>query len=294
MGLSRLSIPLVLVLLPALADAGAVLDRIRANGSLTIAHREAAPPFSYYDDRGQAVGYAVELCQRIAESVRRKLALRTLDVRYLSVSATTRIPAIVDGKADLECGVTTNNAERRKLVAFTVPHFITGTRYLVRAGSDVTELSGFAKRRLVSVKGTTPLKAITATNDDRMLGIDIVAMPDQYQAMDSVENGQAEGFAMDDVQLYSLAALRPDPSRFKVVGKFLTIEPLAIMLSKDDFEFKKLVDEEMKRLILSREAYVLYERWFMKPVPPKNTALNLPMSYFLKDFWKYPTDHVPF
>jgi glutamate/aspartate transport system substrate-binding protein len=98
---------------------------------------------------------------------------------------------------------------------------------------------------------------------------------------------------MDDVLLYGLIAGRADPSKLKVVGKFLTIEPLAIMLPKNDPEFKRMVDEEMKRLINSREAHAIYERWFMKPIPPKNTALNLPMSYLLKDFWKYPTDQVP-
>ena len=108
-----------------------------------------------------------------------------------------------------------------------------------------------------------------------------------------VESGEADGFAMDDVLLYALIAGRPDPSKFKVVGKFLTIEPLAIMLSKDDPEFKHVIDDEMKRLINSREAYKVYERWFMQPIPPKNTSLNLPMNYLLKDFWKYPTDLVP-
>ena len=98
---------------------------------------------------------------------------------------------------------------------------------------------------------------------------------------------------MDDVLLYGLIAGSADPSRLKVVGKFLTIEPLAIMLSKEDAAFKLVVDEEMKRLIATREAHVIFERWFMRPIPPKNTALNLPMNYLLKDFWKYPTDRVP-
>jgi glutamate/aspartate transport system substrate-binding protein len=66
------------------------------------------------------------------------------------------------------------------------------------------------------------------------------------------------------------------------------------MLSKNDPEFKKLADDEMRRLILSGEILAIYNKWFMKPIPPKNTALNLPTSYLLRDFWKYPTDYVPF
>ena len=87
---------------------------------------------------------------------------------------------------------------------------------------------------------------------------------------------------------------RPDAAKFRVVGKFLTIEPLSIVLPKNDPELKAIVDEEMKRLIASREANAIYERWFMRPIPPKNTALNLPMNYLLKDFWKYPSDQVPY
>jgi ABC-type amino acid transport substrate-binding protein len=109
-----------------------------------------------------------------------------------------------------------------------------------------------------------------------------------------VAAGQADGFAMDDVLLYGLIAGQPDPSQFQVVGKLLTIEPLAIMLPKDDPEFKQIVDDEMKRLIRSGEAKGLYERWFLQPIPPRQTPLNLPMNYLLKDFWKYPSDQVPF
>ncbi|HEU4457891.1 MAG TPA: amino acid ABC transporter substrate-binding protein [Methylibium sp.] len=284
----------LLCLMPGLAAAGPVLERIRSSGTLTIAHRESSQPFSYLDADKRPVGYALDLCERLADAVRRKLALKSLNLQYTLVTPADRIATIAEGRADLECGSTTNNAERRQQVAFTVPHYITGTRYLVRAESDIADLAGFANRKLVSTKGTTPLKAVTAANSDRLLKIAIAEVPDHAKGIEMVEKREADGFAMDDVLLYGLAAGRPDPAAFKVVGKFLTIEPLAIMLSKDDAEFKKVVDDEMKRLILSREAHALYERWFMKPIPPRNVAINLPMSYFLKDFWKYPTDHVPF
>lgn len=109
-----------------------------------------------------------------------------------------------------------------------------------------------------------------------------------------VEKGQADAFVMDDVLLYGLAANRPDPKALKVVGRFVTTEPLAIMLPKNDPEFKKLVDEEMRRLIVSNEINAIYDKWFMQPIAPTHRALNLPVSYLLRDFWKYPTDQVPF
>jgi ABC-type amino acid transport substrate-binding protein len=275
-------------------QAGPVLDRIRASGKLVIAHRESSVPFSYLDGNGKPVGYAVELCQRLSAAVLKHLSLKPAEPAYVMVTAANRIEVVAQGKADLECGSTTNNAERRKAVAFTVPHYITGARYAVRADSSIADLPGFERKKLVSTKGTTPLKAVEQANRERLLNIQILEAPEHAKAIEMVERGEADGFVMDDVLLYGLIAGRPDPTKLKVVGKFLTIEPLAIMLSKDDAEFKKLVDDEMRHMIRSREAYELFDRWFTQPIPPRNASLNLPMNYLLKDFWKYPTDQVPF
>ena len=279
-----------LVVLPA--SAGPVLDEIRTKCRIVIAHRESSVPFSFVDG-GKPVGYAVDLCKRVAEAVRTKLGLKTLAVEFVKVTPADRIPVIVERRADLECGSTTNNAERRQKVAFTVAHYVTGARYLVRADSEIGDLQGFQGKKLVSTTGTTPLKAIVQANKERLLGITVVEAPDHARAVEMVEKGEVDGFAMDDVLLYGLRAARPDPGKLKVVGKFLTVEALAIMLSKDDPEFKQIVDDEMKRLVASREAYSLYDRWFTQPIPPKNAALNIPMTYLLKDLWKYPTDWGP-
>jgi glutamate/aspartate transport system substrate-binding protein len=273
--------------------ASPVLDRIQQRGTIVLAHRESSVPFSYLDGNGKPVGYALDLCLRLADAVKRKLGLPALKVDYLQVTPANRIAAVAEGRADLECGSTTNNAERREKVAFTVPHYITGARYMVRADSPIAVLPQFEGRKLVSTKGTTPLKAIDKANRDGLLRIQILEAPDHARAVEMVESGEADGFAMDDVLLYGLMAGRPDPGKLKVVGKFLTIEPLAIMLSKDDAAFKRLADDEMKRMIQSGDARRIYERWFLQPIPPKNTALNLPMNYLLRDFWKYPTDQVP-
>jgi ABC-type amino acid transport substrate-binding protein len=276
------------------APSGPSLDRMKQTGKIIIAHRESSVPFSYVLPDKKPVGYAVELCVKLAEAVRKKINLPTLTPEFMLVTPSNRITVIAEGKADMECGSTTNNAERREKVAFTVPHYITGARYMVRADSKVEDLANFDGKKLVSTKGTTPLKAVAAANKERLIGISILEAPDHAKAVEMVESGEADGFVMDDVLLYGLIAGRPDPSKLKVVGKFLTIEPLAIMLPKNDPEFKKILDDEMKRLISSREAHAIYERWFLKPIPPKNTALNLPMNYLLKDFWKYPTDQVPY
>jgi len=273
--------------------AGPVLDRIRQTGKILIAHRESSLPFSYLDADKKPVGYAVDLCLKLAEAVRKRLEIKTIAPEYVLVTAGNRIQKVVDGQADLECGSTTNNAERRQKVAFTIPHYITGARYMVLADSPIAELPMFEGKKLVSTKGTTPLKEVDRANRERLLRITILEAPEHAKAMQMVLSGEADGFVMDDVLLYGLISSSADPGRLKVVGKFLTIEPLAIMMRKDDPEFKKICDEEMKRLILSREAYAIYDHWFNKPIPPKNLPLNLPMNYLLRDFWKYPSDQVP-
>jgi ABC-type amino acid transport substrate-binding protein len=271
-----------------------VIERLKNGGKIVLAHRESSVPFSYLDADKKPVGYAMDLCLKIAQAVAKTLGTKDSGVDSIMVTPANRIAAIEQGKADMECGSTTNNAERRQKVAFTVPHFITGARMLVRADSKAERIEDLQGKKLVSTKGTTPLKAIESANRERLLGITILEAPDHGKAIEMVEKGEADGFVMDDVLLYGLAANRPNPQALKVVGKFLTTEPLAIMLSKNDPEFKKLVDTEMKRLINSREIYAIYDKWFIQPIPPKQTALALPASYLLRDFWKYPTDTVPF
>lgn len=276
------------------AMAETVLERVAASNKFVIAHRESSIPFSYLDADKKPIGYAVDLCLKIAEVVRKKTGRSAMQVEYLMVTPATRMAMVEQGKADVECGPTTNNAERRQKVAFTIPHFITGARMLVKASSKVERIEDLEGKKLVSTKGTTPLKAAEQANRERLLRISIVEAPEHAKAVEMVESGEADAFVMDDVLLFGLAASRPNPAALKVVGKFLTTEPLAIMLPKDDPAFKKLVDDEMRRLIVSKEIYPIYDKWFQKPIPPKNTPLNMPVSYLLKDFWKYPTDQVPF
>jgi len=272
--------------------AGPALDRIKASGKIVIAYLSSAP-FAYADGDGKPMGYSIDLCAKVAQAVRKSLEMESINIVYLPVQSAQRIPTIVEGKADLECGSTTNNETRRKSVAFTIPHYITGARVAVRSDARIDKLSDFRGKKLISTEGGTALAAIKSANDERLLGIQIGSAATGPEAMASVESGRADGFAMDDVLLYALIADRPDPSKLKVVGNFLTVEPLAIMLPKDDPELKKIVDAEMKRLINSKEAHAIYSRWFEKPIPPKGKSLNMPMNYLLKDFWKYPNDWVP-
>jgi glutamate/aspartate transport system substrate-binding protein len=277
----------------AQAAAEPVMARIKSTGTVTIAHRESSIPFSYVDNDKKPVGYAVELCQRLVGMLEKELKTK-LKIAYLQVTPANRIDMIAQGKADMECGSTTNNAERRQKVAFTVPHYITGAKLMVRADSPVTRFEDLEGMKLVSTKGTTPMKIAQEQVRVRMLRIRVLEADDHAKAVTMVEEGDADGFLMDDVLLYGLRANRPKPEALKVVGNFLTIEPLAIMISKDDATFKRLIDEEMRRIVVSGEVNKVYSKWFEQPIPPKGVNLQLPMNYLMRDFYKYPSDKVPF
>lgn len=274
------------------ATAADTLARIRETRTITIAHRDASVPFSYLDANKKPVGYAVDLCLRIADAVKRELKLPQLNIEYLPVTPSTRIAAIVDGKADLECGSTTNNAERRQQVAFTIPHFIAAARMVVRADSGIKNWSDLRGRRVVTTKGTTTVKLLNDRDKVRALELTLVEGRDHAESFGMVEQGQAEAFTMDDVLLYGLRANASKPESFVIVGEPLSMEPYAIMLRKDDPAFKALADREMAKLIDSGETYKLYDKWFKSPVPPRGITLNMPMGYLLRDSFRYPTDKV--
>ena len=271
-----------------------VLDRIKASGKITLAHAEDFMPFSYLDPENKPIGYTVELCKRLAEAIKQRLKLKDLQVAYVLSSVASRVDLVESGKADLECGVTPNNAERRKRVAFTVPHYITGVRYAVLAKNPATDINGLQGARMVTVSGTTAAREVIRVSAERLLKLKISEVKDDVSALRLLERGEADAVALDEALLIGLIASRPDPKSYKVIGKQLTVEPLAIMLPRNDAEFKRVVDDEMKRIVSSREIYPLYDRWFTRPVEPNNVSMNLPLGSLLRDSWKFPTDQVPF
>ena len=273
------------------------IQRIRDSGVITVAHRESSVPFSYFDANKQPIGYAVDLCLKVVDAIKRELRLPNLKVSYLMVTPSTRIPAIKDGKADIECGSTTNTKERRKDVEFTIPHFFAGARMIVKTSANIKNWDDLRGKSVVTTKGTTNVKSLAAKNEERVLNAKLVEGKDHAESFGMVVEGKAVAFAMDDVLLYGFRASAADPNGYAVVGDLLTIEPYAMIVSKTDAEFKKMVDREMARLIVDNEIQPIYKKWFQSPVATKETGktinMNMPMSYLLRDSFKYPTDKIP-
>jgi glutamate/aspartate transport system substrate-binding protein len=271
--------------------AGAqTMQKVADSNKITVSYREASVPFSYLIGPGKAVGFAVDLTDAIVDSVRTKLGRPTLEVAYVPVTAQTRMPLLINGTIDLECGSTTNNAARGKEVSFAISHFYTGTRLLTMKSSGIKNYADLANKTVASTAGSTNETVLRKYNADKNLGLQIILGKDYGDSLRLVEDGQAGAFAMDDILLFGLMANSKNPDSMEVVGDTLQVEPYGCMLRKDDPEFKALVDGTITQLMKSGEFSRLYAKWFESPIPPKGINLNMPMGEPLKANLKEPSD----
>lgn len=277
-----------------LSGEAQTLETIAANNKITVAYREAAVPFSYALSPTRAVGFAVDLTDAIVDDVRVKLKKPNLEVVRIPVTGQNRIPLLVNGTYDLECGSTTNTAARGKEVTFAISHFYTGTRLLAKTTSNVKSYADLAKKPVATVAGSTNEKVLRKYSADNNLDIQVVLGKDYGDSLQMLEDDRALALALDDVLLFGLRANSKDPSSLEVVGETLQVEPYGCMLRKDDPEFKKLVDGTIARLMKSGEFTRLYAKWFESPIPPKGVVLGMPMSKQLKANLKAMSDKPEF
>jgi glutamate/aspartate transport system substrate-binding protein len=274
---------------PALAQEG-TLKKIKDTGSITVGHRDASIPFSYYDDKQQPVGYSMDLCHRIVGAVGANLKMPKIEVKYQLITSANRIPLMANGTIDLECGSTTNNLERQKQVWFTITHFVTANRYMAKKSANLRSLEDLKGKTVVSTAGTTNIKQITELNAQRNLGLSILSANGHPEAFLMVETGRAAAFVMDDILLYSLVATSKAPGDYAISADALSVEPYGIMVRKDDVAFKKVVDAAMVNTYKSGAINGIYNKWFLSPVPPKGINLNVPMGAAFRKVLANPTD----
>ena len=279
------------VALPAVAQDSPTLKKIKESGTITIGHRDSSIPFSYYDDKQQVVGYAIDICMKVVDAIKAELRMPNLQVKLNPVTSATRIPLIANGTIDLECGSTTNSAERQKQVGFTNTYFVTANRYVAKKSSNINTLADLKGKTVVSTAGTTNIKWLTEENAKQNLGMSILTAKDHAEAFLMVETGRAVAFFMDDILLYSLVANSKAPGDYMVGSEAYTVEPYGAMMPRDDEGFRKIVDGATAKLYTSPEMAALYDKWFNKPIPPKGIALNVPMSPQLKRVLASPTSN---
>ena len=279
-----------LLALPAFAQDAGTLKKVRDTGVLTLGIRESSYPLSYLDEKQQPVGYHIDICNRIVDAVKARLKLPALKVQHQPVTSQNRIPLVANGTVDLECGSTTNNEARAKQVAFAPTTFVTHVRMAVKKASGIQSLGQLHGKPVATTTGTTSVQLMRAHEKGKGIDFKEVYGRDHADAFLMLETDRAVAFVMDDNLLAGLIASSKAPNDYAIVGEVLSVEPIAIMLRRDDPDFKKLVDDAVKGLMKGGEIDKLYARWFMAPIPPKNVNMNFPMSAALKALIKSPSD----
>jgi glutamate/aspartate transport system substrate-binding protein len=278
---------------PAIAQQGGAtfvfpysgtLKKIHDSGIVRIGHRQSSPPFAFLDQKGKPIGYSLDLCENVVEEIIAEFG-KDIRVAYRPVTPENRFELVNSGEIDLECGSTTNNAERRKMVAFSPTIFVTGTKLLVRRGSRILNLRDLQGKTVVLTRGTVHETAIPKLAERQKLAIKFVFAGDHRESFQTLASGKADAFANDDVQLYGMLAETRSTADFRVVGDFLTYADYALMLRKDDPDFAEIVERAFHKLAGSREIVAIYEHWFLKPLP-SGMRLNLPMSPHLEELFR--------
>lgn len=281
-------------LMAALLAAGVAqadtLTKIKEAGAATMGVRESSGALSYTLGDGKYAGFHVEVCQRVLADIQKKLGLAKLDVKYQPVTSQNRIPLVQNGTVDIECGSTTNNATRQKDVSFAVTTYVEEVRIAVKANSGITSIAQLAGKNVATTTGTTSVQLLR--KHERGAGVDFkeVFGKDHADSFLLLESGRADAFVMDGQILAGNIAKAKNPADFRIVGEVLSVEPIAIMIRKDDPNFKKAVDESITAMMKSGEMAKLYDKWFMQPIPPSNTRVGLPASEATKAAWASPND----
>ncbi|MBB5418142.1 glutamate/aspartate ABC transporter substrate-binding protein [Paraburkholderia atlantica] len=271
-------------------DATSTLAKIQQSGVIAIGHRETSVPFSYVDANNEVIGFSQDLCNKIIDAVKAKTKHPDLKVRFIPVTSQNRIPLVQNGTVDLECGVTTNLAARQSQVTFGDTFFVATTRLLTRKDSGIKDFPDLAGKTVVTNQGTTSERILRKMNEDKKMNMQIISAKDYGEGRLTLESGRAVAYMMDDVLLAGTRTLTAKPSAWIITGTPQSSEAYGFMLRRDDPEFRKLVDDTLEQVMKGPEIHTMYDRWFVKPVPPKNISFDFPMSDSLKQLYAQPND----
>jgi glutamate/aspartate transport system substrate-binding protein len=274
----------------AAEDLEGTLKKIKETGGITIGYRESSLPLSYLDDKLMPVGFSIELCKRVVDAVKAKLGLPDLNVKYNPVTSATRIPLVANGTVDIECGSTANMTIRQQQVGFSYTFFVPQFKWIVHVDSKIKSADDLRGKTVAVTTGTNTAVFVNKMNNGENLGMTITQGKDHAESFLLVETGRASAWMEDDVLLAGFRANAKSPADFKLLDKSYPSDPYALMIRKDDPQFKALVDEALAQLMRSGEFEKLYTQWFERPIPPRGVNMDLPMSDALKHDVKEPND----
>jgi len=282
--MKKIGLALAIGLLSGLTAQADTIEKVKASGTITMGVRDSSGALSYTLGEGKYAGFHVEVCQRIVANLEKAVG-KKLEVKSLAVTSQNRIPLVQNGTVDIECGSTTNNATRQKDVSFVLTTYVEEVRIAVKANSGITSIAQLKDRNVATTTGTTSVQLLR--KHERANGIDFkeVFGKDHADSFLLLESGRADAFVMDGQILAGNIATSKAPADYKIVGEVLSVEPIAIMLRKDDAGFKKLADDTVRDLVKTGEMAKIYDKWFVQPIPPKNTRVGLPASEATKAAW---------
>ncbi|MDP1610750.1 MAG: amino acid ABC transporter substrate-binding protein [Sulfuritalea sp.] len=285
------SIALTTLAFPVVAqDMSGTLKKIKDSGAATMGVRESSGGLSFTLGDGKFAGFHVELCQRALADIQKQLGMAKLDIKYQPVTSQNRIPLMQNGTVDIECGSTTNNAGRQKDVSFAATTYVEEVRIAVKANSGITSIGQLNGKSVATTTGTTSVQHLRKHERGAGVNFNEVYGKDHADSFLLLESGRADAFVMDGQILAGSIAKSKNPADFKIVGEVLSVEPIAIMVRKDDAAFKKAVDNSLIGMMKSGEMARIYDKWFMQPIPPTNTRIGLPASEATKAAWANPND----
>ena len=271
-------------------DLGGTLKKIQQTGVISLGHREASIPFSYYDNKQMVIGYSQDIAMKIVEAIKQKLNMPNLKVRLTPVTSQNRIPLVQNGTIDIECGSTTNTFERENQAAFSDSIFLYGIRMVTKKNSGIKDFPDLAGKTVATTAGTSDERLLRKMNQEKKMNMTIISAKDHPESFLNVQTGRAVAFVMDEPLLYGERAKVSDPQDYAVVGTPPVSENYACMFRKDDPQFKQLVDGVISKMETSGEMTKLYTKWFTQPIPPNGMNMKYPLSNELKELFAHPND----
>jgi glutamate/aspartate transport system substrate-binding protein len=275
---------------PSVLAQQSTLDKIRSTGVVTMGVRESSGALSYTLGDGKYAGFHVEICNNVLRDIQKQLNLKSLDIKYVPVTSQNRIPLLQNGTVDIECGSTTNNATRQKDVAFAVTTYVEEIRIAVKANSGITSLNQLNGKKVATTTGTTSVQLLRKHERATGVNFEEVFGKDHADSFLLLESGRADAFVMDGSILAGNIANAKNPNDYRIVGEVIAVEPIAIMMRKDDPSFKKAVDDSIIKMMKDGTLTKLWDKWFMQPIPPKNARVGLALSDSTKQAWSNPND----
>lgn len=250
------------------------LKKISDSGEVVIGYREASPPFSFVNSGGRPQGYSIDLCLYVIEKVKTTLGQPDLAVRYVPVTSATRIPRIVDGTIDIECGSTSHTLDRREEVNFSFLIFLTGTQLLVKKDSGIYDYNDMKDKTVAVTRGTTNATRIREVVELLGIPMEVIEVNDHDEGFQAVKSGESQAYATDGILLHGLIQEAERSDEYTVVGNLISYDPYALMMRRDDSAFRLVVDRTLADLFYNRELLKIYDKWF--------GPLGVPMSEQLK------------